>query len=187
MVQEQKPAAEMITEWELLRRAQEGNEKAWKAIFESHSPRLLRLAVMMTGSSDAARDCVQEAFVRLLQAAITHHDGSVQTYLSTIVYRLAVKESTRRGRVAGALSTDSQSPDPTPFDLTVNHDQEMEIIRAIHALAQPHRDILTLRFYGGQSYEEISALTGVPVGTVKSRIFYAVKTVRTTLEKRGII
>jgi RNA polymerase sigma-70 factor, ECF subfamily len=187
VVQEQKSVAEIASDWELLSRAREGDENAWKAIFESHAPRLLRLAAMMTESSDAARDCVQEAFVRLLHAAIRHHDGSVQTYLSTIVYRLAVKECSRRRRVAGVLSTDVDSLDPTPFDLTVSREQETEIIRAIQTLDPPQREILILRFYGGHSYEEIAAMTGVSLGTVKSRIFYAVRAVRTTLHKRGIV
>ncbi len=142
---------------------------------------------MMTGSVDAARDCVQESFVRLLHAEISHHDGSVRTYLSTIVYRSAVKENLRRNKLAEGPPESAGSPDPTPFDLTVRREQEREIFRAIRMLAPPQRDILVLRFYGDYGYEEIATMTGVALGTVKSRIFYAVKTVRTVLQSRGVI
>jgi DNA-directed RNA polymerase specialized sigma24 family protein len=47
--------------------------------------------------------------------------------------------------------------------------------------------VLVLRLHGGHSYEEIARMTGVSLGTVKSRIFYAVKSVQKELRKRGVI
>jgi RNA polymerase sigma-70 factor (ECF subfamily) len=98
-----------------------------------------------------------------------------------------VKENLRRNRLAEGPSESADSPDPTPFDLTVRREQEREIFRAIRMLAPSQRDILVLRFYGEYGYEEIATMTGVALGTVKSRIFYAVKTVRTMLQSRGVI
>ncbi|MBK7256218.1 MAG: RNA polymerase sigma factor [Ignavibacteriae bacterium] len=111
----------------------------------------------------------------------------MRTYLSTIVYRSAVKENLRRNKLEEGPPECAGSPDPTPFDLTVRREQEREIIRAIQLLTPSQRDILVLRFYGEFGYEEIAAMTGVALGTVKSRIFYAVKTVRTILQSRGVV
>jgi len=52
------------------------------------------------------------------------------------------------------------------------------VASAINNLDNAHRDILLLRFYAGLSYDEIAVLLDIPLGTVKSRIFYAVKSCR---------
>jgi RNA polymerase sigma-70 factor, ECF subfamily len=186
MVRDTEPDRPVVGGWDLLARAREGDEKAWSALFAAHSTHLVRLAAMMTGSPDAARDCVQEAFVRLLHAQIRHHDGSVRTYLSTIVFRLAVKEDARQKRADGH-SPDASSGDPDPLQLVLKTEEEREVAGAIRSLAQPHREVLVLRFYGDHSYEEIAAMTSVSIGTVKSRIFYAVKAVRAQLQERGAL
>jgi len=186
MVRDAEPRHPVADGWGLLARARGGDEKAWSALFAAHSAYLVRLAAMMTGSPDAARDCVQEAFVRLLHAQIRHHEGSVRTYLSTIVFRLAVKEDARQKR-SDVYVPETSSGDPDPLQLALRTEEEREVARALCSLTQQHREVLVLRFYGDHSYDEIAALTSVPIGTVKSRIFNAVKAVRAQLQERGAL
>jgi RNA polymerase sigma-70 factor (ECF subfamily) len=61
------------------------------------------------------------------------------------------------------------------------------VARALRTLDAEHRDVLVLRFYGGYSYEEIAKIVEAPLGTVKSRIFYAVKSCRETLQQKGVL
>jgi RNA polymerase sigma factor (sigma-70 family) len=56
----------------------------------------------------------------------------------------------------------------------------------MQSLSDDQREILALRYFGGHSYEEIARITGIPIGTVKSRIFYAIKTCREKLTERGV-
>jgi len=56
----------------------------------------------------------------------------------------------------------------------------------MQSLPADQREILALRFFGGHRYEEIARITEVPIGTVKSRIFYAIKTCRETLRNQGV-
>jgi RNA polymerase sigma-70 factor (ECF subfamily) len=93
-------SVEIENGWGHLARARKGDQEAWSALFKEHAPHLLRMAALLTGSSDAARDCVQETFVRVLDSVINHQNGSLRAYLSTITYRLAVKESIRQRRLA---------------------------------------------------------------------------------------
>jgi RNA polymerase sigma-70 factor (ECF subfamily) len=53
-------------------------------------------------------------------------------------------------------------------------------------LSNEQREILALRYFGGHSYEEIAEITEVPIGTVKSRIFYAIKVCQEKLRERGV-
>jgi RNA polymerase sigma-70 factor (ECF subfamily) len=70
--------------------------------------------------------------------------------------------------------------------LAIRDDTDRIIFQVIQSLSAEHREILTLRLIGGQSYEEIASLTGVPIGTVKSRMFYAVKICREMMKQRGV-
>ena len=186
MVSQQEPA-EIAGDWEALARAQGGSEEEWSLLFKRHSPVLLRIAALMTGSRDAAHDCVQEAFVRILRADIRHRDGSLRAYLSTIVYRLALKENIRRNKHASLPGDSPESLDLSPLDSTLADERQRGVRRVLESLPGVQRDVLVLRLHGGHSYEDIAGITGVSIGTVKSRMFYAVKAAQKELRKRGLI
>lgn len=141
----------------------------------------------MTGSTDAAQDIVQETFLRLLNGSRDYHEGSFRAFLSTIVYRLALKENTSRQRKRPLVGIEPQSSDPSPLDLAVSDERQRVVAEVLRSLPDHHRDILLLRLYGDRSYEEIADITGVSIGTVKSRIFYAMKATRKELKKRGVL
>lgn len=165
----------MSSDWELARSARNGSESAWRKLIEIHHDRLIRMTFLITGSMPAAQDVVQETFVRLLQKKPKHFSGSFSGYLTTIAYRLALKEKKRQGRIRPLDSTDEVTCSPTPMDDVLNSERDRIIANAIRTLNDIHRDIIVLRFYGGHSYEAIANMLNVPVGTVKSRIFYAIK------------
>lgn len=144
------------------------------------------MTAMITGSPDAARDCVQETFIKLLSSAASDRGTSLRAYLSTIAYRLALKEQRRWHRHVPGVMGETISTDPSPLDLVITDDAQREVARVLLSLPDQHREVLSLRFYGEHSYEEIARITGVPLGTVKSRIFNAVKSVRVLMKKRGI-
>jgi RNA polymerase sigma-70 factor, ECF subfamily len=176
----------MTSDWACLALAREGNDAAWRILFQRHHAGLLRMTSLITGSIDAAQDLVQESFVRLLDCDIKHHDGSFKAFLTTMAYRLALKERRRRG-ADDRLHEDTFADDtPSPLEAVIRNETDRGIIRVVQSLPIHQREILALRFYGGHSYEEIATITELPIGTVKSRIFYAVKACQTELKKRGI-
>ena len=180
-------SVEIATGWDDLARAREGNQRAWRALFEQYSPQLLRMAALMTGSTDAARDCVQETFVRVLSSVVQHQRGSLKTYLSTIAYRLALKENMRLRRFTAPGEPEPPSPDPSPLEEAIATERQREVAGVLQTLPAHHREILILRLHGDHSYEEIADITGLPLGTVKSRIFHAVKSARAEMKKRGVV
>lgn len=176
----------MTDDWLCLEQARNGDESAWRTLFERHYPHMVRMAYLLTGSLESAKDIAQETFVVLLRANLSHRNGSLKSFLSTIAYRLAVKERMRRNRLsdlhAGAMTDDTASG----FDTAVRNETDRVIVRTIQSLNADQREILTLRFFGENSYEEISRLMSIPVGTVKSRIFYAIKSCRQMFKEQGI-
>jgi RNA polymerase sigma factor (sigma-70 family) len=180
-------SVEITAGWDDLARARRGSQRAWRALFDQYSPQLLRMAALMTGSTDAARDCVQETFVRVLSSVVHHQRGSLRTYLSTIVFRLALKENMRLRRFALPGAAEPACSDPSPLEVVIATERQREVARVLQTIPAHHREILVLRLHGEHSYEEIATITGLPLGTVKSRIFQAVQRARLEMKKRGLV
>lgn len=141
------------------------------------------LARYLTNDASVAEDIVQEAFFRGFKAFGTYRDGSARAWLFAILrncWRDRVAEQMRRERVIvsdGAL-TEAQAravaatldEADTPEE-SVARAHEVDAARdVIAALPEPFRETLVLREMEEMSYREIAAVTGVPIGTVMSRL-----------------
>jgi RNA polymerase sigma-70 factor, ECF subfamily len=177
----------LTADWDSLDRARRGDECGWRELVQRHHARLVSMALLITGCSVTAQDIAQEAFTRLLQEKFSNRSGTVGGWLSVTAYRLAVKERRRANKHDVIEGIDPPDGSPSPLDSLLNSEHDRHIAAAIRALDPIHREILVLRFYGEQSYEEIARTTSVPLGTVKSRIFYAVKNCQQFLRDRGLI
>ncbi len=175
----------MSSDWELLDRALEGREKAWQLLIEKHAPGLTRMAFLIAGSLQSAQELVNDAFVEIYKKQPGHRNGSFRAYLSTVVYHRALKE---KKRVNSKLTLDGiilESSADSPLEHVLKKEKDRVVARIIRSLDPAHREILILRFYGGHSYETIAGMTGLPLGTVKSRMFHAVKMCRERIQEKG--
>ena len=175
-----------MTDWEYLNAARKGDEGAWRFLFRQHYPTLVRMTACMTGSPDTAHDLVQESFVRLLQSTVRHQEGSFKAFLTRIAYNLALKEKRRVASRPTGEGEEVESAGPSPLEESIRNETERAIACAIQSLPVEQRDVFALRFIAGHTYEEIAEMTGIPVGTVKSRLFYAVRTCRDALKRQGV-
>ena len=178
---------ELNPEWDLFLRARRGDEESWRELMEDYRPRLMALGLLITRSGAAAEDVVQETFMRALTTAIKNTSGTVHGFLGTIAYRLALKEKQRVGRYVGLETHELLDNVEDPMEQLLKDERQRLIAGAISSLDLEYRDVLLLRCYGGHSYLEISELLDVPIGTVKSRIFYAVKSCRNILRRKGVL
>ena len=176
----------MTSGWELLKEARAGNENAWQELISKYHSRLVSVAMFITGSLSSAQDAAQETFIRLIKAREQHCDGNFIAYITRITYNFALKEKVRSRRLQSLDNIDVQD-DSNPLHDVLRNENDKVLAEVIQSLTDAHKDILILRLYGELSYEEIAAELDVPLGTVKSRIFYAVKTCREELHKRGIL
>ena len=185
MVQGSGPG-EMTDDWRCLELARAGDEVAWRVLFHRYYPSLVRMASCMTGSVDAAHDLAQESFVRLLHVEFRHRTGSFKSYLGTIAYRLALKERKRSSSKYDLDAVPLVDDSPSPLELAIQNETDGIIMRVIQSISIEQREILALRYFGGHSYEEIAEITMIPIGTVKSRIFYGIKTCHEKLREQGV-
>jgi RNA polymerase sigma-70 factor, ECF subfamily len=176
----------MNDDWRCLELAREGDEIAWRVLFQRHYPSLVRMASCITGSLDTAHDLAQESFVRLLHVDIRHRNGSFKSYLGTIAYHLALKERDRHSSNRDLDTVPIADDSPSPLELAIQNETDRIIVRVLQSLSNEQREVLALRYFGGHSYEEIAQITGIPIGTVKSRIFYAIKICQEKLRARGV-
>jgi RNA polymerase sigma-70 factor (ECF subfamily) len=176
----------MTDDWWRLDMARDGDESAWQSLFERHYQGLVRMALFITGSLESAQDVAQETFVSLLRANIHHRNGSLKSFLSTIAYRLSLKERARlhaQGKLDAHPIIDES---PSVLENAVQDETDRLIVHALQGLPLEYREVLTLRFFGEHSYEEIAQIMEIPIGTVKSRIFYGIKGCREKLRGQGV-
>jgi RNA polymerase sigma-70 factor (ECF subfamily) len=158
----------MDTDDVLVRRAQRGERFAFEKLVEGHRHRMYTLAARVLGSREDADDAVQEALVRAW-LALPKFRGDAR--FSTWLYRIVVNaahdvRAKRRERPA------EEPPEVAdPRDRFAEQELSGELQRALNGLDEAYRVAVVLYDVLGCSYAEVAEMTGVPEGTVKSRIF----------------
>ena len=176
----------MKADWETLHKARAGDESSWGNLWRLQLPRLKALAYLITGSAPVAEDIARETLIRAMEANVRNASGSLGGYLGTIAYRLALKEARRHAR-----NVDLDELDPTDncdlrLESILKNEREKILAETIRELDPEHGEALILRFYGELSYEEMAGILGVPTGTAKSRVFYAVQSCRRKMREKGL-
>jgi RNA polymerase sigma-70 factor, ECF subfamily len=164
----------------------ESDEDFVRALYGEHAGPLLRYALHLTsGDRQRAEDIVQETLLR----AWLHPEAMVsrpaRPWLFAVARNLAV--DAHRARQArphevgeGALAL-TAVPDTADRAL-----ESWAVADALRDLRPEHRAVLLETYYHGRSVAEAAAVLGIPVGTVKSRTFYALRALKLALEERGL-
>jgi RNA polymerase sigma-70 factor (ECF subfamily) len=149
-----------------------------------------QLARWVTGDAELARDAVQEGCLRAWQALGRGDPERPRAWLLTIVRHAAYRLAERRGRGGTIVPFDehlhaSYGTPPEPPDRLAQRRAEARLVRdALAGLPDAFRDALVLRELEGLDYAEIAAVTGVPVGTVMSRLARGRARLKKLLEAR---
>src|SRR5690349_14810779 len=158
-----------------------------RAVYAAHGPELFRFALRSLGDRGLAEEAVQETFVRAWQAANRFDDalGSLRTWLFAIVRNVVIDLSRARS-VRPALATPGAGRDTDWLDDDIERILvSWQVEEALAKLSYEHRAALVEVHYKGRAYNEVAAELGVPVGTIKSRVYYALKAMRLALEELG--
>jgi RNA polymerase sigma-70 factor (ECF subfamily) len=158
---------------------------AFEAAVLLHLNAAYTLARYLTGRGDAAEDIVQDALLRAYRGFDSEHVGNVRAWLLAIVRNcfLTWKARDRRGAEDRNFDGDpkpfgedhEEKEQETPESILIQHEQNSAIRAAIEGLPHLFREVLVLRDIEDMSYREIAAITGVPIGTVMSRLARARK------------
>ena len=164
---------------ELILRFQQGDELAYVELVNRYRDRLMNFVFRFVGSFEEAEDIVQDTFVKLYQKKDYYRPISAfSTWIFTIASNLAKTELRKRKRrkvsylsQIGMEKKDFDIPvEDTTDEETVGEYTESQIQDAIQSLQLHFRTALILRDIEELSYEEISKILDVPLGTIKSRI-----------------
>ena len=159
-----------------------------RAVYAAHGPELYRFAMRSLGDRGLAEEAVQETFVRAWRAADRFDDelGSLRTWLFAIVRNVVIDLSRARAVRPGLSANDAGADDALfvdeAFDRVLT---SWQVEEALRMLSEEHRSALVEVHYKGRAYSEVALGLGVPVGTVKSRVYYALKAMRLALEELG--
>lgn len=169
----------------LINRSRTGDEEAFAALFHKYKNLVYKTAYLMVGNGDEAEDALQEVFIQVYKSLSTFQPskGAFTTWL----YRITVNYclNWRRKRHLPVLSLDEVSSasvrgSSLPFENQLA--EEKAIQQALSQLSDKLRTVVILRYYWELSYAEIAQILDIPIGTLKSRLDLALKTLRKELE-----
>jgi RNA polymerase sigma-70 factor, ECF subfamily len=147
--------------------------------------RLLRSAYLLCGQPGEAEDLVQETFLQALKAAHRFRgQSSLYTWLHGILLNLSRHYHRDQGRMVYDDQLVASQEAAAPANAVLETDFQAasdEVQKALRQLPGPLREVLVLRFYEEMKLDEIAGHLGVPRGTVKSRLHYALKQMRQLL------
>jgi RNA polymerase sigma-70 factor (ECF subfamily) len=182
-----------VTDDELVERALEGDSSAFGELVLRHGPAVYRAAIAALGSALDAEDVMQDTFV-LAYRKLPHfrREASFKTWLLTIAWRRAIRWRQSPARRIGRLVPLEQEghgevaePGATPEDDLMSAEVHRDVARLIRTLPGRLRDPLLLAASGRHSYEELSEILGIPIGTIKWRVSEARRLLRAKLQRLG--
>ncbi|HAT36864.1 MAG TPA: hypothetical protein DCS75_00065 [Gemmatimonadetes bacterium] len=176
-----------LTDEELVSAHLQGRPGAFHRLYDRYRDRLIHFITRKTGDSDRAQDLVQEAFIRVTRH-LHRFDTSKKfsTWVYTIAGNLSKNELRNRSRSPLVLFqrlTNNWDDDHRPLQFEDYSTKPDDLYRkrylrrlvedTVQTLPEHHQLVFRLRELEGKSYEEISDITGVTLGTVKSRLHRA--------------
>lgn len=172
-----------MSEEQLIRRAQQGDNGAFEELLLLHQKKVYNLCLRMSANPDDALDLSQEAFLRAWRSLGQYQfEASFSTWLFRLTSNICIDFLRRKKRRQETSLTESYDdsdegaelsvPDaqPGPEQQAMTNETKIELARAMEQLSPEHREILQLRVVEDLQYEQIADILGVRVGTVKSRL-----------------
>jgi len=172
----------------LIEQARQGDQAAWTVLVTHHQEAVFRLAYLLLGNSDEAKDVAQDTFIRAFHA-LDSFDSSrpLRPWLLRITANLARNQGRSIGRYLAAVQRWVRAaPEPVappPGDAHLRQQQAQTLWQAVKQLGQTDQEIIYLRYFLEQSVAETAQALDVAPGTVKSRLHRALNRLRTVIEE----
>jgi RNA polymerase sigma-70 factor (ECF subfamily) len=173
-------------ETELVRRARDGDLRAYDELVKRYQERIYATIYHMTSNHEDANDLAQESFIKAFQALKSFKGGSS---FYTWLYRISVNKTInflkqRKNRTHMSLNDLDFNAEHDPDLMALISDNtprraagltelQEKLNAALMKLSEPHRLVIVLHDVQGQSHEEIAKVMDCNIGTVRSRLFYA--------------
>ena len=170
-----------------------GDKRAYAGLVDRHKEKAMTLAIRMLRNREDAEEAIQDAFVRAFNALPRFEwKSSFSTWLYRIVYNVCATQLARKGGETPILfqesdndwAADLPSEIPAPDMQYEANEFEQIVLSEIEKLPLPYSPICTLFFVHDMSYDQIVEVTGMPLGTVKVRLFRGRAMLRDAVARR---
>lgn len=185
------PAPATPADADVVRRLVEGDRNALGELYRRYGRACYALARRICADDGLAEDVVQEVYLTLWRdpRRFDSSRGGFATWLLTLIHHKSVdavrrESSIRRRTVPAPEAGEDWSPTPMPGadHAAMTRVAAGQVRDALHRLPPEQRQALALAYYGGHTQREVAALIGIPLGTVKSRMFAGMQRLRSLLE-----
>ena len=161
-----------------------------RAAYAAHGPELYRFALRQLGDGGAAQDVVQEVFLRAWRATDSYDPelASLRTWLFAIARNVVVDEARRFAvRPWQRNLTDFSGPEAGGEEPADDRLVDAWVVEeALRRIGHDHRTAIVQTHLRGRPHDEVAAELGIPVGTLRSRVFYGLKALRLVMEEMGV-
>lgn len=175
---------------DLIEKWQSGDMSAFEALFQQYRGLVFKTAYLMTGSREEAEDILQEVFVSVWKSR--HTFSPMKGKLTTWLHRITINQSSKHRKkqpaflslekvIEAGFHLPETKRSELPEESLINKSEYEELMKALNSLDSKHRPVLVLRYLNDLSYSEIAQVLDIPLGTVKSRINHALRSLREQL------
>jgi RNA polymerase sigma-70 factor, ECF subfamily len=188
----------MVADCDLVTRAIAGREDGFEELVRRYQRPIAAYVYRMVGDYEAALDLTQEVFIKVYASLARYRsEYKFSTWIYKIAHNAAVdhlrRHSTREQALAQVNQADGEqyelpieSGRLSPEQESEKAERRAEIETVVRALPAAYRELIVLRHSHDLSYDEIAEVMGLPLGTVKNRLFRAREIMRQQFVQRGI-
>ncbi len=181
-----------LADEQLMLQVKEGDEAALATLYRRHTPLLRTIVSRVINNDTDTDDLIQEIFCEVWRQAAHYsvEKGKALGWLVTLARRRAIDKLRKKQAYQRAeerlLEETKREPSQESYTGTEEATDRAEILqRIISTLPEAQSEALKLAFYRGMSQREIAAQTGIPLGTIKTRLELAVRKVRAAILSNG--
>ena len=172
-----------MTDKDLMFAVRNGDLEKLSMLFERYKKKLYNYFLRLTYQPQESEDMVQEVFLKMLKYRHTYSgEGLFTTWMFQIAHNTfydSIKKNRKSRNNQPIDEIVENIPDDNDLNKSIKDKEDMKILKkAILKLKETEREVLILSRFQNMKYEEIAALMNCAVGTVKSRVFHAIKNLK---------
>ncbi|HEX8652798.1 MAG TPA: sigma-70 family RNA polymerase sigma factor [Pyrinomonadaceae bacterium] len=185
-----------LADCDLVARAVAGREDGFEQLVRRYQRPIAAYVYRMVGDYEAALDLTQEVFIKVYNSLARYRsEYKFSTWIYKIAHNAAIdhlrRHTTREQSLTDEMNGEPREllvtySKPSPEQESEKEERRAEIERVVLELPATYRELVVLRHSHDLSYDEIAEVTGLPLGTVKNRLFRAREAMRQQFVQKGI-
>jgi RNA polymerase sigma-70 factor (ECF subfamily) len=175
--------------WAAVRSRTADDDAIVTELYRQYRVPLMSYVLRLTaGDRQQAEDVVQETMLRAWRQAgkLDLTEPSLMPWLATVARRIVIDDKRRKSARPAETGDDGMLENAPVADTTEELLRKVLVAEALQSLTSAHREVLNETILRDRTVNEAAEALGIPVGTVKSRVYYALKALRVVLAERGV-